>query len=129
MASDYTAPKRYMFLTQTNGDATALLPCPSCHRVMALDDLHLLLAVGEHRVHFLDVAEAEFSHTVAESRGGKEGALECKECNGERGDDADWVPPVGTMVVRQGKKKMYEEAMGAGERSRARIKEMRSTRR
>lgn len=111
MASDNTAPKRYLFILQADGDARALLPCPSCHRVMAADDAHLRWNVWHRNVRPDAVEVAQASHTVAAADGGRTVALECAVCNHSRGRSA-WDVPAGVPTARAGKRAAYREAAG-----------------
>lgn len=116
MATDYTHPKRYLYYVETKGDYFTLLDCPTCHNPMAVDNVFYDYAIDRDGIPARERRVAQFSHTVAKCRGGKEGALECDRCNEGRGDETDWVPPAGVRIVRQGKRPAEQkEALGAYE--------------
>jgi hypothetical protein len=119
MASDFTAPADWLA-----GDPRAVLECPSCgYRMVADGDtLQWHLAVGTLTADRLPVRFWQFSHTVSRKDGGRIGALECSHCNGARGD-AEWTPPEGTVVARQGKLTAYSEAHAEAKAFRQAVRE------
>jgi hypothetical protein len=115
VASDYTQPADYLAC-----DPRAILTCPSCGNLMVADEVTMQwhLKVGNLSTSDLPVRTWTFSHTVARSRGGRVGALECSLCNSDRSDDADWSPADGTPTARQGKLAAYREAHAEAKRFR-----------
>ena len=73
--------------------------CPTCGQVMlaTLKDARRVPDALEA----LPFALAQLSHTLAESEGGDEGALECGTCNRKRGTSR-WVPTRWVRLVRKG---------------------------
>lgn len=119
MASDYTAPADWLAT-----DPRAVLPCPTCGHLMVADEATLQwhLKVGTLTTSDLPVRTWTFSHTVARSRGGRVGALECRPCNDERSDDEDWTPAADVPTARQGKLAAYRERHDEAKRFRAALR-------
>ena len=119
MVSDYTAPADYLA-----GDPRAVLDCPTCRYAMVADGdtLQWHLAVGTITADRLPVRFWQFSHLVPRTLGGKVGALECSHCNHFR-ENAEWVPPDGTALARQGKLALYSEAHAEAKAFRQAVRE------
>jgi hypothetical protein len=119
MASEMTATKNFLFLAAA-GDAAALIPCPSCDKMMAVDETHLRWNIGQGRVAWNAVEVAQASHTTPAADGGAMVALECAACNHGRGR-AEWVAPTGTPVAKVGKRAAHVEDTGRVRASRERL--------